>query len=232
MNSVTYQVGHDVFGLQFMKFTLTYEGGLPSSNKPKIEDVWRIRKEIAPQLKDLWASHPALKFVADNRYFPKKGGATLEQGHHLHPGPVRGVQMTASHGFESGIIDLCEPIEKYGAWFRPLVRESYALHCGLKIVFLRHERPGKVFQGGDIDNRIATLLDALSMPRHREQVLEFNDEHDPLLCVMEDDSMLSGYAVESERLLGSKGQPADYVKLLIEVDVRVHMSTVYNQPFL
>jgi hypothetical protein len=39
-----------------MKFTLTYDGSLPASaNKPKNEDKWRIRKELAPQLKDLWA---------------------------------------------------------------------------------------------------------------------------------------------------------------------------------
>jgi hypothetical protein len=67
------------------------------------------------------------------------------------------------------IIDLYESIQKHGAWFRPLVRESYALHCGLKIRFLRHEPPGKIYQGGDLDNRIKTLVDALTMPQHIEQ---------------------------------------------------------------
>jgi len=36
------------WGLPLMKFNLTYEGSLPSSgNKPKNEDKWRIRREIA-----------------------------------------------------------------------------------------------------------------------------------------------------------------------------------------
>jgi hypothetical protein len=42
------------------------------------------------------------------------------------------------------------------------VRNSFALHCGLKVLFLRKEPPGKVYQGGDIDGRIKTLLDALN----------------------------------------------------------------------
>ncbi len=238
MSRVSYRVGYDVFGIHFMKFTLTYEGRLPSSNRPKIEDVWKIRKEIEPQIKDLWASHPALKFVEDNRHFPKHGGAPLVQAHHLHPGPVLSVRMADLQGIGSGeILDLCEPIKKQSriggtAWFRPLVRHSYALHCGLKIVFLRHEPPGKVYQGGDIDNRVATLLDALAMPKNIEQVLENNDERNAIYCLMEGDAMLSGYGVESERLLACKDQPTDYVKLLIEVDVRVHQATVYNQSFL
>jgi hypothetical protein len=129
-------------------------------------------------------------------------------------------------------LDLCEAIEKHGAWFRPLVRESYALHCGLKIVFLRKEPPGKVYQGGDIDGRIKTIIDALTMPRHVEQILEKNGKSEPIYCLMEDDSLISGFQVESERLLGDQSNSADYAKLIIEVDVRVRQATVYNQSFL
>jgi hypothetical protein len=130
-------------------------------------------------------------------------------------------------------LDLCQAIEKHGAWFRPLVRESYALHCGLKILFLRNEPPGKVYQGGDIDGRMKTIIDALTMPRNVEQVLEKDTTKSaPIYCLMEDDSLVSGFQVESERLLGDHSEPADYVKLIIEVDVRVRQATVYNQSFL
>ena len=226
-----------------MKFTLHYDGPLPSSgNKAKIKATWEIRKRLHPQFRDLWTNHPALRQVEDNRHFPKQGGATLVQVHHLYPGPARAPIMTDVNGkfglfdikdHETGeIIDLCEPIERHGAWFRPIVRETYALHCGLNVRFLRKEPPGKIYQGGDFDGRIKTLVDALSMPQHTEQILERNNESEPIFCLMEDDSMVSGFEVESERLLGDNNNAADFVRLTIEVDVRVRQATIYNQSFL
>jgi len=236
-------MGYGVFGTPLMKFTISYDGPLPSSgNKAKIAAKWEIRKKLHPQFEDLWRSHPALRQVEDNRHFPKVGGATLVQVHHQHPGPARMPMMASVVGGEAifdmndlgpgEIIDLCEPIEKFGAWFRPLVRESYALHSGLKVGFLRKEPPGKVYQGGDIDGRIKTLVDALAMPRHAEQVLEKNTQATPIFCLLEDDTLVSGFEIESERLLGDQNNAVDYVRLTIEVDVRVRQATVYNQSFL
>lgn len=230
--------GYGVFGLPFMKFTLTYDGPLRSSgNKPKNDDKWAIRKALHPQLDALWRTHPALHEVWDNRHFPKYGGAPFAQTHHLHPGPINPFQRMniaapRNANRDELIIDLCEPIEKHGCWFQPLIRESFALHCGLKISFLRQELPGKVYQGGDMDGRIKTLLDALTMPQHVEQVLEPGDQSKPIQCLLEDDSMVSGLAVESERLLTDGNQSRDYVRLTIEVDVRVRQATIYNHSFL
>lgn len=224
--------------MPFVKFTLTYDGSLPASaNKPKNEDKWRIRKAFAPQLRDLWTSHPALRQIElDGRYFPMRGGAQLKQTHHQHPGPIfpdEAIMQERAAAEDSGVIDLCAPIEKHGAWFRPLVRDSFALHCGLKVIFLRKEPPGKVYQGGDLDGRIKTLLDALTMPQHKEQVLEkTSTEFAPIYCLMEDDSLVSGVSVESERLLTDQDHAKDYVKLIIEVDVRVRQAMIYNQSFL
>ena len=220
------RLGPGVFGASFVKFTLTYDGSLPpSANKPKNKEKWAIRNAFDPQLKDLWQNHPALRDIELNgRYFPKTGGASLTQVHHLHPGPVRPQVRLLAHPPRQPeeILDLCESIDKHGAWFRPLVRESYALHCGLKILFLRKERPGKVYQGGDIDGRIKTLLDALTMPQHAEQVLKNTTKAAPIFCLLEEDSLVSGLQVETERLLGNQNNhPADYARLTIEVDVRV-----------
>jgi hypothetical protein len=245
----TLRLGYGVFGVPFVKFTLTYDGPLPSSgNKGKNENKWEIRKRFHPQLVDLWGSHPALKAVEDNKHFPMRGGAVLTQAHHLHPGPVHPparlrIQddgtpaldvdyLYADQSERPTILDLCEPIEKYGAWFRPLVRESYALHCGLKIRFLRQEPPGHVYQGGDLDGRIKTLLDALAMPQHAEQVLENITNRHPIHCLLQDDSMISGLEIESERLLGDQSNSKEWVKLTVEVDVRVRQATIYNQSFL
>jgi hypothetical protein len=218
-----------------MKFTLTYEGPLRSSgNKAKNQDKWDIRKKLDPQLVDLWKSHPALiEIELNGRYFPKEGGATLTQTHHLHPGPVY-PPIPRDPQKPRDIIDLCESVNKHGAWFRPLVRESFALHCGLNVLFLRKEPPGRVYQSGDLDGRMKTLIDALTMPQHIEQVLEktTTTKFAPLYCLLEDDSMISGLEIESERLLGDYSQTADFVKLTIEVDVRIKRPMIYNQSFL
>lgn len=223
-----------IWGLPAMKFTLIYDGPLPSGgNSRHNEDKWNIRKALHPQLKDLWSSHPALKAVEENRHFPKHGGAPLIQTHHLHPGPIAPLLTVGLPGqADHGLIDLCEPIKKHGAAFRPLVRDSFALHCGLKISFLRFEPPGRVYQGGDIDGRMKTLFDALAMPQHVEQMYKDDGLPDPLFVLLEDDSLISGLHVESERLLSQEKFDKDYVKLMIEVDVRVRQATVYNQSFL
>jgi hypothetical protein len=219
-----------------MKFILTYDGSLPASaNTGKNQAKWDIRKGLHPQLKDLWATHPALRDIELNgRYWPKYGGAFVMQTHHQHPGPIVSPRMLNDpQRAAQGVLDLCEPINKHGAWFRPLVRESFALHCGLEILFLRKEAPGRVYQGGDIDGRIKTLLDALAMPQHVEQVLEkTSTEAEPIYCLLEDDSMVSGLNVNTERLLADNGSPRDYVRLVVQVDVRVRQAMNYNQPFL
>jgi hypothetical protein len=237
--ALSYRAGVGVWGTPVMKFTLVYDGPLPSSgNSRKKKDAkWEIRNKLHPQLKDLWASHPTLRQIeTDGRYFPIRGGAHLTQVHHQHPGPVLpsaiALEEAASRGRRE-VLDLCEPIDKHGAWFRPLIRESFALHCGLKILFLRKEPPGKVYQGGDIDGRIKTLMDALTMPQHIEQVLEkIGDRLNPVYCLLEDDSLVSGLHVESERLLTDQDQATDYARLTIEVDVRVRQAMIYNQSFL
>jgi len=49
---------------------------------------------------------------------------------------------------------------------------------------------------------------------------------------MENDSLVSGLHVESERLLTDQPHQKDFVRLVIEVDVRIYQATIYNQSFL
>ena len=58
-----------------------------------------------------------------------------------------------------------------------------ALTCGLKILFLRKEGPGKlILQGGDIDNRLKTLLDALKMPSDLSEIVKDATIDDPIFA--------------------------------------------------
>jgi hypothetical protein len=55
-----------------MKFTLTYDGDLPSSgNKSTTPDVSRIRNYFHDQLVDLWDSHIVLRELARTARVPK-----------------------------------------------------------------------------------------------------------------------------------------------------------------
>jgi hypothetical protein len=231
----SYKSGTGVFGMPFMKFTLTFDGSLPpSANKAKTSDVWKIRQELHPQLQELWNTHPSLQRLEQGgRYLEKAthgGGFQPWSRAHLPNGRIRRPDqrmLDAAH-----VVDLCPSIEKHGAWFRPLIRKDFGLHCGLKISFLRKEPPGKAYQGGDLDGRIKTLLDAISMPQHVEQVLGKTGPNNQIYCLLGDDSLVSGLSVETDRLLTPGDNPADWVRLHIEVDVRVLQQTIFNQHFL
>lgn len=133
---------------------------------------------------------------------------------------------------KKGSIDLCALVPRGNRSFKPLVRKSFALNCGLKITFLRNGPAGKVYQGGDLDNRLKTLLDSLSVPPHAEHVLTDAAIDDPIYCLVEDDSLITGISIETERLLARPGASESEVRLIIEVDVRVSDSRIYNYSFL
>jgi hypothetical protein len=205
-----------------MKFTLTYDGEL-RSNKPKAK--WGIRQQLSPQLAELWRVDPVLLNLTRNRLIPATDGFMTIDVHHTRDGTRPAPQAP------SNPIDLCEPVSKGGWTFIPLVRERLALHCALKITFLRKEGPGKVYQGGDMDNRLKTLFDALSVP-NAHQLISGAPSPDPIYCLLEDDSLIAGINIETGRLLSRPGASEAEVRLIIEVDVRVTQARAYNHIFL
>lgn len=212
-----------------MKFTLTYDGELPgtgnSSRKP--EKKREIREHFSPQLAHLWKIHPALMKARRHRYLPKQGGFLAVDSHHSEE-LAAGIQEKHENS-----MDLCAQLDVGGQQFLPLVRASYGTVCALNILFLRQEAAGKVYQGGDLDNRIKTLLDALAMPQDpKATVVDQPDECAPIFCLLEDDALVTGLAVETRRLLTRPDSPENEVRLIIEVDVRVPDARVYNTLFL
>ncbi len=225
-----------------MKFTLTYDGELPSTGNgsTKIERKWRIRRSFHPQLVELWSVQPALRALRTSPTYPK-GGALGVQVHHTAPGEPNLRPMTPSiaplHG-ASGGPHKGEQIELMGLVtvgeknFLPLVRSSLALTCSLDILFMRRDAPGKVYQGGDLDNRLKTLFDALSLPRDKNHVIRDDAAEDPILCLLEDDSLITGLSVRTERLLDAPTTNESYVRLIIDVSVTVTDARIYNYSFL
>jgi len=105
--------------------------------------------------------------------------------------------------------------------FIPLVTKQHAVTCHLDILFLRSGQPGSHIIGGDLDNRLKTLFDALRIP-HNENELppdSFPEEdEDPFRCLLEDDSLITAHSVTTDRLL-VPAQKADDVRLIIQVQI-------------
>ena len=114
---------------------------------------------------------------------------------------------------------------RYGFNFVPLVRSKLSLGCGLEVLFLRREAPGGIVHGGDVDNRLKTLIDALKVPENPDEmrgIVPTADE-DPFFCVMEKDSMICDLRVITDRLLWpvKPTENRNNVHLIIQVKVSV-----------
>jgi hypothetical protein len=92
-----------------------------------------------------------------------------------------------------------------GFTFIPLISERLSHVARLEITLLSPEEPGRVItQGGDLDNRVKTLLDALRMPKVKDEIPAEDapkDGETPFYCLLEDDNLISGITVVGDRLL-------------------------------
>lgn len=119
-----------------------------------------------------------------------------------------------------------------GFEFASVVNARNYLVAKLDIVLLRPEDPGNVLaQGGDIDNCLKTLFDALSVPKDEQLPSGFRPTQDerPFHCLLADDSLVTGVSVRSDRLLG-RTEPHE-VLLVIQVDVSATRGTFKNLSF-
>jgi hypothetical protein len=76
--------------------------------------------------------------------------------------------------------------------------------CSLDVIFLRRDEPGNLIQGGgDIDNRIKVLFDALRMPQSVEELAGAtpSTDQEPFYCLLEDDRLITEVKVTTDRLL-------------------------------
>src|ERR1700730_9095842 len=118
-----------------MKFRLLYEGQIAPRQNAKIEDIHAIRTAFHPQLRALWEFPP------------------------LSNSAPKLIQYRAEN--DPGSIVLAE--SRGNCPFIPIVSKKIDLQCALDITFMRRQAPGQLIgDGGDIDNRLKTLLDAFS----------------------------------------------------------------------
>ena len=113
--------------------------------------------------------------------------------------------------------------ERFSTRWAPLVVADHHSVAELEIDFLRSEPPGRLItSGGDLDNRIKTLLDALRVPPDPSSLpagTQPDPGEDPFYCLLEDDSLVTKLFIRSDRLLQS-GVGQFEVALFIQVTTR------------
>ena len=128
-----------------MEFRLIYKGPLPSASRsnPRPREKHEIRKQLHQQLEQYWREHPHLRML-------------------LGAGDVFGTPF----GDRKNLVTrLSKQFSRGNHDFVPLVREQEEMYCSLNILFLRRDAPGRILSGGgDLDNRLKTLIDALKIP--------------------------------------------------------------------
>ena len=103
--------------------------------------------------------------------------------------------------------------------FVSLVCDRYKLLAELEITLLRPQAPGSRMHGGDIDNRLKTLVDAMTIPPDA-QALPTDEKpgegETPFFCVLEDDRRITKVTIHTERLWETEIS-ADEVELIVLV---------------
>jgi hypothetical protein len=95
---------------------------------------------------------------------------------------------------------------------------------------MRPAPPGALFRdGGDIDNRLKTLVDTLRVPTEGEIPTSWTpgDDERPLHCLLKDDKLITAFGVETDRLLVPNSHEQD-VFIMIHVAIKATARTWNN----
>ena len=182
-----------------MNFVLRYRGPLPSNGDRG--DKHRIRLALDPQLREMCRTFKPFELALTS-----------------------GLPEVDMAGRQAKAPDNC-----FFFWVRvggcrvmPLINRARKSECGIAVAVLRREGPGAIIgSGGDLDNRLKTLFDALRIPQQPSELPE-GCETDDLYCLLEDDSLITRVSVEADRLLepsATGGKDTD-VDLWIRVSVQ------------
>jgi len=198
-----------VVGEKAVDFSLVYRGSLPACQPKdgKAAAKQKIRLEFSNQLNKLWQEESVLRETIGNQGFAP---AILEDRRIKLEHPHLGQKYAHAR------------VEAFGYRILPLVTCFGGLVCHLTIEFLRRDEPGGVFNAGDIDNRLKTLLDASRMPQSAEEVPTVGAGEE-LYCLMEDDSLVTKVTIDTQRLRTqlASGEPPDYAELLVKVATKI-----------
>jgi hypothetical protein len=189
-------------GGETMEFRLLFRGHLPSADKADVEMKHNIRKQLHPQLREVWMGHPSLK------------GS-------FEPGLKSGISI---------VDKIANDYSKCKFRFVPLVRKKENA-CSLNITILFRHEPYRAYNRGDLDNRVKTLVDGLRMPDQCSEVtgqLPSEDE-DPFFVLMDDDIAIYEFRVTTDQLFVPYNPKVENYRDVFAV-IGVRMTTVGRNP--
>lgn len=208
-----------------MEFRLVYEGRLPAASRTETrnKDKDRIRRIFSKQLEELFNTHPTLMGWKQKDRSRQQLEREVDLSHEMLAKLTPGVLYSA--------IELwAMKFERCGQKYMPLIAESRAVGVSLDILFLRRDQPGNlIVSGGDLDNRIKVLFDALRLPQNCDEA--FPDEDGSLIyTLLEDDRLIVDVKVTSDRLLTPRAddEHLNDVKLIIHVKTVILDSTKWG----
>lgn len=206
---------------EIVEFRLIYKGPLSSHRGggrggTVVKQKHSIRKQFHRQLRELWRDNHWLKQFMSDANLAQPGES---------PNLVPVVECMANN------------YKRCGFKFLPLVSKQWGIACALDILLLRRDDPGNLLiQGGDIDNRVKTLFDALSIPIYENQVEGFSPDPDetPFYCLLEDDRLVTEVKVTADRLwvpIEKEENPED-VHLVVHAKTKILDSRTANLVFV
>jgi hypothetical protein len=199
-------------GGKLVEFTLYYRGPLRPNGKPKHKH--QVRQILHKQIKELW-NQPPLD-THHGLFDPKEA--------------LPGIKGNTIVIVEREEVSVVRPVGAYR--FAAIVSSELDLVADLTITFLRPGPPGAIVtQGGDIDNRIKTLLDALKIPDGSDALPKGTfpqEDENPFFCLLDDDSLITSLNIKTDRLLDPDVSSSAEVVLLIHVRTRPTVGTFIN----
>lgn len=177
-----------------MELSLFYRGPLKANGN--LQQKHALRRHFAPQLER------ALESTPEHRLDPERTHRRFATDAPVTDGRWKFLPVASRDPLSAAV-------------FRPLV--------SLEILLLRPGALGNILSGGgDIDNRLKTLFDALQTPAP-EQARELEDPGPPpaptdLYCLMADDKQIRSVAVRTGQLLDVPAHSREVV-LVIEATI-------------
>lgn len=207
-----------------MKFRLTYAGILKSSgNKPKPKNKHALRLAFHNQLSVLWSSNPIL------REFSQLEFPNLERA--INPDFVASIDEALA-GEEPTKFSYSELLiakhKNHDVNWHPLVTAENELITEVDILMLRPNDSKSIVQGGDIDGRVKTIFDALSIPVNGDVLSKFSKPPDVFYTLLSDDSLISKVSVDTDELLElDEARDPHFAHLIIEITTKRK-----NEPYI
>lgn len=190
-----------------MELLLTYSGPLPAcqGEEKHTDQKHLIRQHFSRQLKKKFEQLPTLIHWSQAVTVGKLVNGAFEMDAH------------DKHTFA-----FCE-VETCGYKGLAIVNSYNGLACHLDIEILRRAIPGGVLTaGGDIDNRLKPLLDALAMPLRPNQVPgSMWGKGERLYCLLADDSLVSKLTIDIQRWDEEAKDPTEneWVQLRVKANI-------------